>query len=242
MNNKDIFTQIYNNKIWGNGIEIPYSGSGSKPANALPYVEIIKTFISDNEISTILDFGHGDFEIWKSWGDEAFLGSDYLGIDVAEGLSDTINLKHGNSNRRFKFLDISQTSLPPAQLLISKDVLQHLPILDVTNFINQFLNYENIIICNDIYIRGSIIFELKEFIQLRKRLLLLLNRKNPFFWRIRINNIEIAAGQFRGIDLEKKPFSKLLENFQIKKLADYDGPFRPGIKKRVYLLTRMSHR
>jgi hypothetical protein len=189
-----------------------------------------------------LDFGHGDFEIWKSWGDEAFLGSNYLGIDVAEGLSDTINLKHGNSNRRFKFLDISQTSLPSAQLLISKDVLQHLPILDVTNFINQFSNYENIIICNDIYIRGSIIFELKEFIQLRKRLLLLLNRKNPFFWRIRINNIEIAAGQFRGIDLEKKPFSKLLENFQIKKLADYDGPFRPGIKKRVYLLTRMSHR
>ena len=76
MNNKDIFAQIYSSKIWGNGIDIPFSGSGSKPANALPYVDIVKTYISKNGVNSILDFGHGDFEIWKSWGSEAFLGLD----------------------------------------------------------------------------------------------------------------------------------------------------------------------
>ena len=131
--------------------------------------------------------------------------------------------------------------MPHAQLLISKDVLQHLPILDIIMFVNQFSYYENIIICNDIYIRGSVLFELKEFIQLRKRISLLLNKKNPFFYSKRINNIEITAGQFRGIDFEKKPFSKLLENFQIKILTDYDGPFRPGIRKRIYLLSRKNN-
>ena len=72
--------------------------------------------------------------------------------------------------------------------------------------------------------------------QLRKRVKLLLTLSNPFFLHRRKNNKKITAGQFRGINLEKEPFSKILDNFQIKVLADYDGPFRPGIKKRVYLL------
>ena len=93
MSNKDIFAQIYNSKIWGNGIDVPLSGSGSSPTNASPYVDIVKAYILTNGIKSILDFGHGDFEIWKSWGDEAFLGLDYLGIDVAEGLSKKVNAK-----------------------------------------------------------------------------------------------------------------------------------------------------
>ena len=65
-----------------------------------------------------------------------------------------------------------------------------------------------------------------------------MNHKNPFFWNTRKNNIEIKAGQFRGIDLEKNPFSKFLSDFKLEVLADYDGPLRPGIKKRVYLITK----
>ena len=103
--------------------------------------------------------------------------------------------------------------------------------------ISSFSKYKSIIICNDVYIRGSVLFEIKEFMQLRNRVKLLLILSNPFFLHRRKNNKKITAGQFRGIDLEKKPFSRILENFQIKVLADYDGPFRPGIKKRVYLLT-----
>lgn len=239
MNNKDIFARIYREKIWGDGIDTPYSGSGSKPKNAIPYIEIIKNYIHKNNIKSILDFGHGDFEIWKDCANEAFQDTSYLGIDVAEGLSEEVNAKYGNFNRKFMFLDISQaqTSLPPAQLLISKDVLQHLPLLDIYKFISQFYNYENVILCNDIYIRGSMLFELKEFMQIRKRVKLLIKCKNPFFPTRRKNNTEITAGEFRGIDLEKKPFSKLLEGFELKVLIDYDGPFRPGIKKRIYLIS-----
>jgi len=237
MNNKEIFSKIYNSKIWGDGIEVPLSGSGSKPRNSIIYVNIIKNYISENNINSILDFGHGSFEMWDSWGGEAFSGIKYLGIDLVEELVEKTNLKYGKLNREFKFLDINYTSLPSADLLICKDVLQHLPTLDIYKLISSFSKYKSIIICNDIYIRGSVLFEIKEFMQLRKRVKLLLNLSNPFFLHIRKNNKKITAGQFRGIDLEKKLFSRILENFQIKVLADYDGPFRPGIKKRVYLLT-----
>jgi hypothetical protein len=238
MNNKEIFTKIYNGKIWGNGIETPLSGTGSKPENSIIYVNIIKTYISENDINSILDFGHGSFEMWGSRGNEAFSGIEYLGIDLVKELSEKCNIKYGSLNRKFKFLDISHTSLPSADLLICKDVLQHLPTLDIYKLISSFSNFKSIIICNDIYTPSSILFELKEFIQIRKRVKFLLIHRNPFFLHRRSNNKKITAGQYRGIDLEKKPFSKILENYQIKVLTDYDGPFRPGIKKRVYLLQK----
>jgi len=68
MNNKEIFSKIYNSKIWGNGIEIPLFGSGSRPSNSIIDVNIVKNFISENGINSILDFGHGSFEIWDSRG------------------------------------------------------------------------------------------------------------------------------------------------------------------------------
>ena len=234
--NKEIFSKIYYNKFWGDGIEVPLSGSGSKPENSIIYVDTIKTYISENKINSVLDFGHGSFEMWDSWGSEAFSGIDYLGIDLVEELSEKNNIRYGSAHRKFKFLDINYTSLPTADLLICKDVLQHLPTLDIYKLISSFSKYKSIILCNDIYTRGSLLFEIKEFTQLRKRLKLLLSLSNPLFLHLRKNNREITVGQFRGINLEKKPFSKVLENFQITVLTDYDGPLRPGIKKRVYLL------
>ena len=238
MNNnyQEIFSKIYNGKIWGDGIEIPLSGSGSEPENSVIYVKIIKTYISENDVNSVLDFGHGSFEMWDSWGSEAFKGIEYLGIDLVEELSEKTDIKYGSLNRKFKFLDMSYTPLPSADLLICKDVLQHLPTLYIFKLISSFSNYKSIILCNDVYIRGSILFEIKEFIQLRKRVTLLLNGRNPFFLNVRKNNKKITAGQCRGINLEKKPFSKALKKFKIKVLEDYDGPFRPGIKKRIYLL------
>jgi hypothetical protein len=241
VSNSEIFSQIYKDKIWGNGVGVPLSGSGSIPNNAFPYVNLIKTFVSKNEIDSVLDFGHGDFEMWKQWGGEPFLGVEYLGIDIAEDLSEKVMVKYGHPNRRFKYLDIKKTSLPKAQLLVSKDVLQHLPITDILLFFDFFPNFKYIIICNDIYVRGSLFFLLKELVQFRKRLNLLKNGQNPLFNKSRRrNNIDIKSGQFRGIDLEKKPFIQALSNYKIEVLLEYDGPFRPGIKKRIYLISHAN--
>ena len=236
--NREIFSKIYHNKFWGDGIEVPLSGSGSKPENSIIYVDTIKTYISENNINSVLDFGHGSFEMWESWGSEPFLGIEYLGIDIVKELSEKTNLKYGRLNRRFKFLDISYSALPSADLLICKDVLQHLPESDISKLISSFSNYKSIILCNDIYIHDSVLFEIKEFLQLRKRIKHILTLSNPFYLHSRKNNKKITAGQFTGINLEKQPFSKILKDFQIKVLADYDGPFRRGIKKRVYLLSK----
>jgi hypothetical protein len=231
----EVFGKIYKDRIWGDGSgSNPLSGSGSNPRNAAAYVNYVQSFIVKNEIASVVDFGHGDWQMWQEY---SFKDINYLGVDVAEGLSVEIQAKFGNDTRRFKQLDISQDPLPPGDLLLSKDVLQHLPSEEIVNFLNQIKSFKFAIVCNDIYLRGNLYFELKEFIQIRKRFDLIRKLKNPFFLNRRKNNRDIHAGEFRGINLTKKPFQQALKNYKVELIADYDGPIRPGIKKRVYLIT-----
>lgn len=235
MNYGEVFGKIYKNRVWGDGSETkPLSGSGSNPTNAATYVNYVKNFILTNGILSVVDFGHGDWQMWREY---SFQGIGYLGVDVAEGLSAEIQAKYGDEIRHFKQLDISKNPLPSADLLLSKDVLQHLPTEAVLNFLNQIKSFKFAIVCNDIYCRENLYFELKEFAQIRRRLNSIRKLKNPFFLNRRKNNREIQAGEFRGINLLKKPFLQALENCKVELIADYNGPTRRGIKKRIYLIT-----
>ena len=52
-------------------------------------------------------------------------GASYLGVDIASDVIATVRAKHEKANITFQVGDITD-DLPAADLLISKDVLQHL--------------------------------------------------------------------------------------------------------------------
>ncbi|HAQ05822.1 TPA: SAM-dependent methyltransferase, partial [Candidatus Azambacteria bacterium] len=54
---QNVFTDIYTKRFWFGG-----SGSGSLVENTVSYRNFLETFISDNEIKTVLDFGCGDWQ------------------------------------------------------------------------------------------------------------------------------------------------------------------------------------
>jgi len=236
MDLEEVFGDIYKRQIWGDGSELaPLSGSGSTRANALPYIDFVGSFIEKNKINSVLDFGHGD---WQMWDENSFNTVDYLGVDIAKDFSVTIQSKLGNPKRQFEYFDISENHLPSADLLLSKDVLQHLPGLTIQTFLNQMKRFKFAIICNDICVKRSLITDFRDILSIRKRMQLLLNFKFPILQNRQKNNSEILAGSFSGIDLEKFPYSHILENFHILTIKDYDGPKRSGIKKRIYLFSR----
>ena len=236
MNLEEVFGDIYKRQIWGDGSELaPLSGSGSTRVNALPYIDFVDSFIEKNKIDSVLDFGHGD---WQMWDENSFNTVDYLGVDIAKNFSVTIQAKLGNSKRRFEYFDVMENMLPSADLLLSKDVLQHLPGLTIQTFLTQMKSFKFAIICNDIYVKRSLISDFRDILSIRNRIRLLLDLKFPILPSREKNNSEILAGNFSGIDLEKVPYSIILENFQILAIKDYDGPKRSGIKKRIYLFSR----
>lgn len=99
-NCKDVFTEIYRTKKWGDG-----SGGGSVPSAARPYCEFITARLSNEQPGTVLDIGSGDGVV-ASMID--FAGHEYIGVDAAQGF------------------DALTDALPEADLVLCKEVLQHL--------------------------------------------------------------------------------------------------------------------
>lgn len=234
---ENVFTQIYSNQLWGDGSSNnPLSGGGSNPNLTVDYVNFVKETVRKLEIASVVDVGHGD---WNMWRDYKFENVKYIGLDVAEGLSEKLNSSHGNVNRKFIYQSPTNFEYPQGDLLISKEVFQHLPIEDLKNFLKSAQKFEYVILCNGYYPTYLLPFRLRNIVKLRTRFQMLKSGRLPT-WKEKFpkNNLEINAGDFRGIDLERKPFSTLLEDFDIIKKFDFGGHKRYGVVSRVYFLKR----
>lgn len=235
ISNSEVFTKIYEKCEWGDGISAPKSGIGSIPSVAAPYSQFVKSTISKYAIKTVVDFGHGD---WKMWEQYKFENVSYAGFDVAQGLSAALQKQHGNERRKFQEIDASETSLQSADLLICKDVLQHLPIDQIFIFLESMKNYKYVVICNDItkMLPSDYLKNMRYLIQARTRLKLLLKLKNPFF-SVRIgNNQDIESGAWRTLDFERAPFRRKLTHSRIISTFTYSGFTANRVTKKVYFL------
>lgn len=141
------FTNIYNNGAWGhNNNGEAHSGGGSTLASTSEYRQFLQDFFKANNIHSVVDVGCGDWEFSRviNWS-----GINYVGCDVVQSVINENQKKYSSENINFKHGDGITMNLPPADLLICKDVLQHLPNEDVSAFILQFPKYKYILITND---------------------------------------------------------------------------------------------
>jgi hypothetical protein len=98
------------------------SGSGSTLEITREYRAYIEEFIKKHAVKSVIDAGSGDwsFSAAIDWGD-----ASYLGIDIASDVVEAVRKNHETNKIKFQVGDITE-DLPAADLLISKDVLQHL--------------------------------------------------------------------------------------------------------------------
>ncbi len=143
------FNEIYDKGSWakspdGKGT----SGSGSTLQITTEYRAFLEQFIKSHEIKSVVDAGCGDWEFSSAvdWN-----RARYLGIDISTKVIAEVKRKHESKTVRFMVGDVTQ-SLPPADLLICKDVLQHLPIKLIKRFIKNNLRkgkYKWALLTND---------------------------------------------------------------------------------------------
>jgi len=60
---ENIFTEIYEKKLWGSGKNEFYSGRGSENFNTGEYRKYLQNFILEQNISSVIDLGCGDFRV-----------------------------------------------------------------------------------------------------------------------------------------------------------------------------------
>jgi SAM-dependent methyltransferase len=162
-----VFQAIYRERQWGRG-----SGPGSAPSNTVEYRAFIERFIKANGIRTVTDLGCGDwqFSYLIDWS-----GIEYLGLDVVPEIIAENCRRFSVPNIKFEELKTID-ALPVGDLLISKEVLQHLP--------------------------NQLIIEYLAVIRRKYRFALFTNSTEPKA----LANQDISIGGYRPLRLQEIPF------------------------------------
>lgn len=137
-----VFTKIYTNKMWG-----PFHGDGSTPQNTKLYRQFLQDFMKEHEIHSVVDVGCGNwlFSQLMDWSN-----IDYTGYDIVKEIIDENQAKFSTPSIKFIHGNAILIDLPKADLLICKDVLQHLPNEDILKMIAQFTKFKHCLIVNDV--------------------------------------------------------------------------------------------
>ncbi len=178
ISNASIFSSIYERGEWGvDGNNKGHSGTGSDPQNAKMYITFLQSFLAENNIKSVVDLGCGDWRIGKlvNWD-----GIKYLGVDVVDSVISQNSKNFASPTVTFVKADGTDYVLPSADLLICKDVLQHLPYKDIQKIIPQFSKFKYCLVINDV---------------------------DPI--KLTCENTDLPRGYYRCLDMTKAPFSLL---------------------------------
>jgi hypothetical protein len=136
------FEKIYRDRLWGNSGE--GSGHGSEPAHTITTRLIMEMVIYKYHISSLLDAPCGAIKWTRVLLAKIFSTIPcfkYYGVDVVrpviQNLTEEFKLFE---NLEFSTLDISNLNitLPQADLILSRDALQHLPYENIVNVIENY--------------------------------------------------------------------------------------------------------
>lgn len=209
---KDIFKNIYEKNLWGEG-----SGPGSTMNATNKYRKLLNVILRKYKIKSVVDFGCGDwkFSQFINWN-----GINYHGFDVVDHVVQENKKKFKRENINFS-VPIDNNELPSADLIIVKDVLQHWDNRSIFEFIPVLRKYKYALITNyydathvntDIPIGGWRAIDLsKKPFGLNAKLIckfnVVLSLPQKKCWRIDhipYNLLVIAAPFIKGIIIEKK--------------------------------------
>ena len=152
---EQVFTNVYENRIWGNNNHAEYNGSSGGGSdvdyNKNTYVPFLKKFIVDNNIKTVVDLGCGDFRCGKLIYDD--LDVSYTGYDAYKKITEYNSTQNALPKYSFVHLDFCnyKENIINGDLCILKDVVQHWSLDNIYTFLDYLVEnrkFKYILICN----------------------------------------------------------------------------------------------
>ncbi|MGD2117551.1 MAG: class I SAM-dependent methyltransferase [Chromatiales bacterium] len=141
-----LFDNIYAHRLWGQSSQRRfYSGDGSHNAQLVaPYVMAVREFFaSQPRPPVVVDLGCGDFQVGSQLLDQV---AHMYACDLAQELI-ADNRKHYHLDKlNFICLDASNQPLPDGDVLLVRQVLQHLSNDVIASILSQFTRYRYIIV------------------------------------------------------------------------------------------------
>lgn len=147
--NSTIFTEIYKRKFWGQGEKPFYSGTGSYNPLLKGYIDAVENFIISHDINSIVEIGCGDFNVTSKILkrlDTRNYPYHYLGYDVVKPLIKYNCDVYGKDHVKFTCKDSCTGILKKGDLLLIRQVLQHLRNKSIQQIVKKFKDYRFIIV------------------------------------------------------------------------------------------------
>lgn len=140
--------KLFDEKYKIGGWQNKGSGNGSVDKNTIEYRKILHFFIEKYNIKTCLDIGCGDFQIMRHI---YKLFSFYRGIDVSSICIENNKIKYEDDTHMFEHRNILDElfQIPDYELVIVKDVFQHMPNEDIILALDRISKFQYAIIVND---------------------------------------------------------------------------------------------
>jgi hypothetical protein len=135
---QEIFETIYRDGIWGGRLSRHYhSGSGSRDRNIIePYVTAVRQFLLNLNRPSVVDLGCGDFYVGSQLVDCA---GRFTACDIVDSL-----IRHNRKKYKqviFKTLNAIDDELPDGDVVLIRQVLQHLSNAQVAKILPKLTQY-----------------------------------------------------------------------------------------------------
>ncbi len=142
---KEAMSQVYDLGLWGSSEDVFYSGEGSHRKELIePYVLEVTSFLKSFAVPQVVcDLGCGDFNIGQQL---VAYSKKYWAIDIVPELIEYNKKKFEQKNLEFKCLDIATDTLPKADIIILRQVLQHLSNTEVLKVVEKLKSYGYVIL------------------------------------------------------------------------------------------------
>jgi SAM-dependent methyltransferase len=131
---EEVFNEVYRKKMWTGGSAKP-SGAGSYGEMAEQYLHYIGRFIDSKAVDSIVDVGCGDFNIGSKLSRYV---KRYIALDVSSEIIERNKITYAElSNVEFQQLDACSDQIPLADLVIVRQVLQHLTNAEIEDLLSN---------------------------------------------------------------------------------------------------------
>ena len=137
---KAAFAEVYATKAWGDDGGDFFSGPGTiEAAVTTPYLDFLRAeFTAMGRKPRVLDLGCGDFKVGVQLVDSV---ASITGIDVVPELVDRNTRIFGSAKTTFLCADISLDPLPDADVVLVREVMQHMSNAQVGRLLTRLSAY-----------------------------------------------------------------------------------------------------
>ncbi len=204
-----VFSQIYESRSWGGSADEYFSGPGSRDSRIVsPYVESVRAFANSfgNKLDAV-DLGCGDFSVGAQIR-SAFAA--YRAYDVVVAVIEQNKREYRDRDTEFGYIDIVEQPLPHGDVVMLRQVLQHLSNAQIARIVPKLTHYRYLIVTE--HLPGT-----RDFPP---------NLDMPMSAGVRVGRQKEGIAQDSGVVLTAPPFSLPVTSERV--LCEIEDPFNPG--------------